>query len=73
MYIVWNCKRNEAYVTDDHGDAKYAAGLSSGPAPGKLGVSTLAEAFRECYYHDPMIDDEPQVAPLEVESMEGTD
>lgn len=49
FYIVWNEGRNEAFITDDEGDAKVAATGCTRPL---ISYSTAAMAFHEAYSQD---------------------
>lgn len=47
-YMVWNEDAQEGVIFDDYKDAQYAA---TGKAQG-LGVSTIADAWRDTYGED---------------------
>lgn len=44
-HIVWNSRKTEGFITDDDADAEFAR--SGTQMSGCL--STLADAFRDCY------------------------
>ncbi|WP_019658952.1 hypothetical protein [Stenotrophomonas hibiscicola] len=59
-YIVWNKGRTEGYITNDLGDADYAAtGFT-----GSFSTSSAAEGFRVAYADDP--EDEFEIEEIEI-------
>ena len=46
FHIVWNETKTEGFITDDADDARFA---STGEMSGGFGVSTIGEAFQDCY------------------------
>lgn len=49
LYIVWNNARNEGVIFTDKIDAKSATNGKPHRASGYLSISSLADAFHECY------------------------
>ncbi|WP_045158719.1 hypothetical protein [Stutzerimonas stutzeri] len=54
VYLVWNSSMTECVGFTDIEDAQYAA--TGERAPGTLGVSTLADDFRDIYDDDDEFD-----------------
>lgn len=64
-YLVWNDETKEGVVFGDAGDADYAAtGFRKIQSGYTLGVSTLADEFREMYADD---DEDIQFKVIEIE------
>jgi hypothetical protein len=64
-YLVWNDEAKEGVVFSDAGDADYAAtGFRTIQSGYTLGVSTLADEFREMYADD---DEDIQFKVIEIE------
>jgi len=65
IYLVWNVPGSECVGFDDREDAEYAAtGIDCSTS---VGVSTLADAFRETFAYDEP-DAEFQITEVEIDA-----